>query len=93
MLEISRLKSTISVWSIWWSSQAGCWPRVCCTPSSCAHTPHGLEELQKREKLDSRPHSEWLDTLEAFKKTMPQEVLMGAFRGRKGGWKALLEVR
>jgi sarcosine oxidase/L-pipecolate oxidase len=53
----------------------------------CAHTPSGLKQLQKREKIDSKPDFEWLDKPEAFRRTMPSGILTGDFPGWKGGWK------
>lgn len=52
-----------------------------------AHTPEGLEQLTKREMLDQKADFEWLDTPEAFRKTMPEGVLTGDFPGWKGGYK------
>ena len=52
-----------------------------------AHTPEGLDQLIKREMLDKKADFEWLDTPEAFRKTMPEGVLTGDFPGWKGGFK------
>lgn len=53
----------------------------------CAHTPEGLEQLTKHEKIHDNPEFEWIDTPEQFRAIMPEGILTGDFPGWKGGFK------
>ncbi|KAI9835895.1 MAG: hypothetical protein M1819_001793 [Sarea resinae] len=52
-----------------------------------AHSPAGLDYLEKREMPPSRDGFLRLDNAEAFRKTMPEGILTGAFPGWKGYYK------
>lgn len=53
----------------------------------CAHTPAGLEQLTKRERLHENGEFKWIETPEEFRATMPEGILTGDFPGWKGGFK------
>ncbi|KAL2075180.1 hypothetical protein VTL71DRAFT_122 [Oculimacula yallundae] len=53
----------------------------------CAHTPAGLEQLTKHEKIHDNPDFEVLETPEQFRSLMPEGVLTGDFPNWKGGFR------
>ncbi|CZT07265.1 related to fructosyl amino acid oxidase [Rhynchosporium agropyri] len=53
----------------------------------CAHTPAGLEQLIKHEKIHENPDFDILDTPEKFRALMPEGILTGDFPNWKGGFR------